>query len=137
MSLLCNCRCVLFILIFVVVFLCENYIYNKPILGVENSDNWEWFVQLLFADFPGISVVLADKATGLQQVWWGMGEVQFRRCVHHMYGNMKNVVKGASGTIIENLIYALAKAPSQSLYTHRLMELRFRTFFVFLCSAFN
>ena len=38
-------------------------------------------------------------------------------------GNMQSAVKGAGGSIIESMIFALAKAPSESLYQARLRNL--------------
>ena len=57
------------------------------IVDKENSNNWEWFMMLLYKDFPSISVVLADKASGLDHVW-EFGTARFSRCVKHMIAKL-------------------------------------------------
>jgi len=38
------------------------------IVRVENTSNWEWFIEQLIKDFPGITVVMADMHKGLDRL---------------------------------------------------------------------
>ena len=54
-------------------------------VDIENAINWIWFMNLLYQDFPGIKVVMADKAPGLHKIW-ATGTARWGRCVKHMLG---------------------------------------------------
>ena len=103
------------------------FVYFVLYLDVENAYNWGWFINLLFQDFPSISIVMADKASGLMDLWVTT-TARFSRCVKHMIANMVKAIKGGGGTAIQNLIYALVKAPSESHYTYLLQRLRLPLF---------
>ena len=52
-------------------------------VDVENAVNWIWFMNHLYHDFPGIKIVFADKASGLEATW-STGIARWARCVKHM-----------------------------------------------------
>ena len=75
--------------------------------------------------------MLADKAGGLESVWkWDTSTARLSRCVRHMIKTMRSVITGVGGQIIEDLIFALAKAPSESHYSYLLGKLRFHLCYV-------
>jgi len=104
----------------------ENLILCLAVVDCENNETWSWFMSLVVIDFPGIKVVLADYASGLQIIWNDFA-FSFSRCVKHMIANMISCkdFSGGGGTIISDLVNELAKAPNEPYYAHVLNELRF------------
>ena len=101
------------------------------VVGQENRDNWRWFFSLMYADFQNICVIMADKHGGLSSVWSCDNLPRFLRCVKHMLSNMRNDVKTGTtgGSDIQELVYALARAPSERYYQFLLRSLRFALYF--------
>ncbi|KAL3517043.1 hypothetical protein ACH5RR_023945 [Cinchona calisaya] len=79
----------------------NNSIYPiaYALVGVENFDNWSWFLGLLIQDLKIREqekwCVITDKQKGLQSaVYKKLPGAEHRHCVQHLYCNFKKLHKG-------------------------------------------
>ncbi|CAI9302433.1 unnamed protein product [Lactuca saligna] len=92
----------------------DNHVYPIAwgVIGVENKDNWTWFIELLVANLDldcrrGL-VVISDKHKGLlQAVTELLPYVEHRQCARHIYANFR---KKYIGLELKNLFWEAAKS---------------------------
>jgi hypothetical protein len=108
----------------------ELMILALAVVDIENGDNWLWFSQLLVADFPGITVILADYSKGMEaenfQTYLRNNSILYSRCARHLVENCKkNCTSNKLSKDVETFIITkLAQSRTQDLYRERLQVVR-------------
>ena len=86
----------------------------------ETAASWSWFLHLLNADFPGVDVILSDKAKGLQSC---TTHLPAARCVRHMVHNLRLAVPQVRQKHV-SCVYGLARAATADSFEWWLNHLR-------------
>ncbi|XP_013594896.1 PREDICTED: uncharacterized protein LOC106303080 [Brassica oleracea var. oleracea] len=103
----------------------DNAIYPVAwgVVQVENTDNWLWFVRMIREDL-GLDdgdgfVIVSDRQKGLiAAVKEELPKVEHRKCVRHIYENLKK--KHGSKSDMKSYLWSLAWSYNEAEYKERL-----------------